>query len=84
MVPMTSLFPNYKYANLQAFTYINGNNLSDAEMKHLRSIWNKVITGSVLTEYMTQRELVNPKDYSKSIKADVDLMTEAGLSWKAN
>jgi hypothetical protein len=84
MVPMTSLFPDYKYANLQAFTYINGNNLSDADMKNLRSIWNKVITGSVMTEYMEQQQLVNPKDYSKSVKDDVNLMTEAGLAWKAN
>lgn len=84
MVPMVSLFPNYKYAGLQVYTYINSNNLSDAEVNELRQAWANIITSSEISDYIEKQQLVNPKDYSKSIKDDVNLMIEAGLAWKTN
>tara|TARA_B100001057_G_scaffold121388_1_gene120132 strand:- start:2139 stop:3008 length:870 start_codon:yes stop_codon:yes gene_type:complete len=80
MVPMTSIFPDYKYADVQTMTYMGSVNLSKSEMKALRTAFASAAQSEVVTGYITKKKLISPSEYGED--ADwVQLVIDAGKKW---
>lgn len=80
MVPMRDLFPEYKYNDIQTFTYLDSANLSKEELKVFRKAWSGVLSSDVISGHIKQKKLFHPDVYG-STPDWVAILDKAGKNW---
>mgnify|MGYP001158424158 CR=1 FL=1 len=79
MVPMKDIFPDYKYNDIQTFTYLDSLNLSKKETKKLRKAWAKVLQEDTVVAHIEKKKLFHPDGYGEIDWAAQ--LNKAGLNW---
>ena len=80
MVPMTTIFPDYKYADVQTMSYMGSVNLSKSETKALRKAFASAAQSEVIAGYITKKKLISPSEYGENPDW-VQLVIDAGKKW---
>ena len=82
MEPMADLFPDYKYNDIQTFTYLDSANMSKSDVAKLRAAWVNVLKDGSVTGHIEKKKLFHP-----SVYGDLDstgwsaILDKAGKSW---
>jgi hypothetical protein len=80
MEPMRDLFPEYKYNDIQTFTYVNSANLSKKDVKKFRKAWTQLLKSDAVESHIEKKKLFHPTVYGK--KPDWPaILTKAGKNW---
>ena len=80
MVPMKELFPEYKYNDIQTFTYVNSANMSYLEVRKFRKAWSKLLESDTVIAHIENKKLFHPSVYGKNPNW-VAILDKAGKSW---
>ena len=80
MVPMKELFPEYKYNDIQTFTYVNSANMSYLEVRKFRKAWSKLLESETVITHIENKKLFHPSVYGKSPNW-VAILDKAGKNW---
>ena len=55
MEPMSDLFPEYKYNDIQTFTYLDSANMSESDVAKLRAAWQNVLKAETVAGISTTK-----------------------------
>ena len=80
MEPMKDLFPEYKYNDIQTFTYLDSANLSKKELKAFRQAWSDVLSSDVISGHIEKKKLFHPDVYGSKPNW-VSILDKAGKNW---
>jgi hypothetical protein len=80
MVPMRDLFPEYKYNDIQTFTYVNSANMSSSDVKKFRKAWDRLLESEEVTTHIENKKLFHPSLYGKNPDW-VAILDKAGKNW---
>ena len=80
MVPMRDLFPEYKYNDIQTFTYLDSANLSKSDVEKFRKAWEGVLASEVISGHIEKKKLVHPATYGENPNW-VQILDKAGKNW---
>ena len=80
MEPMADLFPNYKYNDVQTFTYLDSANLSKSDVAKFRQAWSAVLASDVISGHIEKKKLFHPDVYGSNPDW-VSIVDKAGKSW---
>src|SRR6056300_804284 len=82
MEPMTTLFPDYQYNDLQSFAYLDSANLSRSDLAKFRSAWNNVLKHESLVGYIEKKKLTHPSAYGDLSPAQwAKELEKSGQNW---
>jgi hypothetical protein len=80
MEPMADLFPDYKYNDIQTFTYLDSRNLSKKQLKKFRAAWSSVLASESVAGHIEKKKLFHPSVYGENPDW-VAIVDKAGKSW---
>ena len=80
MEPMADLFPDYKYNDVQTFTYLDSANLSKSDVAKFRQAWSAVLASDVISGHIEKKKLFHPDVYGSNPDW-VAIVDKAGKSW---
>ena len=80
MEPMADLFPDYKYNDVQTFTYLDSANLSKSDVAKFRQAWSAVLASDVISGHIEKKKLFHPDVYGSNPDW-VSIVDKAGKSW---
>lgn len=80
MEPMRELFPEYKYNDIQTFTYLNSANMKSSDVKQFRKAWAKLLQADTITTHIENKKLFHPSMYGKNPDW-VSILDKAGKDW---
>lgn len=82
MEPMAELFPDYKYNDIQTFTYLDSANMSKSDIAKLRMKWKNVLQSEAVSKHIEKKKLFHPSVYGDlSPKEWTAILDKAGKSW---
>ena len=82
MEPMSDLFPDYKYNDIQTFTYLDSANMSESDIATLRAAWDKVLTADSVAGHIKNKKLFHPSVYGDlSAEEWSAVLDKAGKNW---
>ena len=80
MEPMADLFPDYKYNDVQTFTYLDSANLSKSDVAKFRQAWSAVLASDVISGHIEKKKLFHPDVYGSNPDW-VSIVDKVGKSW---
>lgn len=80
MEPMSKVFPDYKYNDLQTFTYLDSANLDSAELDKFRNAWSSVLTSQGVLDKIKNKKLFHPDIYGDNPDW-MTILDKAGKNW---
>jgi len=82
MEPMADLFPDYKYNDIQTFTYLDSANLSASDIEKFRAAWVNVLKDETVAGYIKKKKLFHPSVYGDLSPAEwAAKLDKAGKNW---
>jgi hypothetical protein len=80
MVPMKDLFPEYKYNDIQTFTYLDSANMNFLDVRKFRKAWINVMKSDTITAHIKNKKLFHPDLYGENPNW-VEIVDKAGKNW---
>ena len=82
MEPMSDLFPEYKYNDIQTFTYLDSANMSASDVEKFRAAWGNVLKDESVSGHIEKKKLFHPSVYGDLSPADwASKLDKAGKNW---
>jgi len=82
MEPMSDLFPEYKYNDIQTFTYLDSANMSESDVAKLRAAWQNVLKAETVAGHINNKKLFHPSVYGDlSPEEWAAKLDKAGKNW---
>jgi tripartite-type tricarboxylate transporter receptor subunit TctC len=82
MEPMADLFPEYKYNDIQTFTYLDSANMSQSDVAKLRAAWQNVLKSENVAGHITKKKLFHPSVYGQLSPTEwAAKLDKAGKNW---
>ncbi len=82
MEPMADLFPDYKYNDIQTFTYLDSANMSESDVSTLRAAWQNVLKAEAVAGHIKNKKLFHPSVYGDLSPAEwAAKLDKAGKNW---
>jgi len=82
MEPMRNIFPEYKYNDLETFTYLDSANMSESDVAKLRSAWARLLNDESVAGHITKNQLSHPASYGELDSAGWSaILDKAGKNW---
>ena len=82
MEPMATLFPEYKYNDIQTFTYLDSANMSESDVATLRAAWQNVLKDEAVAGHIKNKKLFHPSVYGDLTPTEwAAKLDKAGKNW---
>tara|TARA_R100001460_G_scaffold32149_4_gene63195 strand:+ start:989 stop:1861 length:873 start_codon:yes stop_codon:yes gene_type:complete len=82
MEPMATLFPEYKYNDIQTFTYLDSANMSESDVATLRAAWQNVLKNEAVAGHIKNKKLFHPSVYGDLTPTEwAAKLDKAGKNW---
>ena len=82
MEPMRNVFPEYKYNDLETFTYLDSANMGESDVDKLREAWVKLLKDESVAGHITKNQLSHPASYGDLDPAGWSaILDKAGKNW---
>ena len=82
MEPMADLFPEYKYNDIQTFTYLDSANMSESDVAKLRAAWQNVLKAEAVAGHIKNKKLFHPSVYGDLSPTEwAATLDKAGKNW---
>ena len=82
MEPMADLFPEYKYNDIQTFTYLDSANMNQSDVAKLRAAWQNVLKSENVAGHITKKKLFHPSVYGQLSPTEwAAKLDKAGKNW---
>jgi hypothetical protein len=82
MEPMANLFPEYKYNDIQTFTYLDSANMSSSDLKKFRAAWVNVLNDQSVVGHIENKKLFHPSSYGNLSASEwAAKLDKAGKNW---
>jgi TRAP-type uncharacterized transport system substrate-binding protein len=82
MEPMANLFPEYKYNDLQTFTYLDSANMSESDVAKFRAAWQNVLKAESIAGHIERKKLFHPSVYGELSSSEwASMLDKAGKNW---
>ncbi len=82
MEPMADLFPDYKYNDIQTFTYLDSANMSESDVATLRAAWQNVLKDEAVAGHIKNKKLFHPSVYGDLTATEwAAKLDKAGKNW---
>ena len=82
MEPMATLFPEYKYNDIQTFTYLDSANMSESDVSTLRAAWQNVLKDEAVAGHIKNKKLFHPSVYGDLTPTEwAAKLDKAGKNW---
>ena len=82
MEPMADLFPEYKYNDIQTFTYLDSAKMSKSDVAKFRAAWENVLKDESVAGHIEKKKLFHPSVYGKLSSSEwASKLDKAGKNW---